>query len=96
MSTSIPSDPDPMLSRRKAAERLKKAGYPSSEKSLATQATRGNGPPFYHFGKWVLYRESELLFWAEHRLTPLRRSTSEGDAQIKSVRSRRLDAQASA
>ena len=58
---------------------LTEKGYPTSEKTLATQASRGNGPPHHLYGRYPLYRWAEVLAWAEARLRPPRRSTSEQD-----------------
>lgn len=66
--------------RREAAEFLQAHGFPVAAGTLATKATRGGGPPFIKFGNAVLYEEEALLAWAEARLTPPRRSTSEADA----------------
>ena len=42
---TIPSNPDALLRRKATADALTEKGYPTSEKTLATQASRGNGPP---------------------------------------------------
>jgi hypothetical protein len=70
-----------LLRRNECARILTSAGFPISPKTLATMASRGGGPPFYKFGRAVLYRWSDALAWAESRLSPLRRSTSEVDQQ---------------
>lgn len=75
-----PDDPDALLTRKQAADALTARGYPTSERTLSTKATRGGGPPFRKFGPRALYRWGDLLDWAEGRLSPLRRSTSEADA----------------
>ena len=68
----------PTLLRRKAtAEALTAAGFPVTEKTLATKAVRGGGPPYQTFGRTVLYRWADVLAWAEGRLSPPRGSTSE-------------------
>lgn len=69
------------LTRSGAADFLQTQGYPVASATLATMATRGGGPPFAKFGNVALYEEEALLEWAEGRLTPSRRSTSEADAQ---------------
>ena len=76
---TIPSDPDALLRRKATADALTEKGYPTSEKTLATQASRGNGPPHQLYGRYPLYRWAEVLAWAEARLKPPRRSTSEQD-----------------
>jgi hypothetical protein len=68
------------LRRRAAAKALTEAGFPMSPATLATQATRGNGPPYRLFGRIPLYSLAETLAWAELRLTPPVKSTAELDA----------------
>jgi len=72
--------PESLLTRKAAAEALTAAGFPVKVATLATKATRGGGPPYQLFGKKPLYRWSDTLAWAHSRLSPMRRSTSEGDA----------------
>ena len=76
----IPDDADTLLTRKQAADALTARGYPTSDRTLSTKATRGGGPVFRHFGPRVLYRWGDLLDWAQGRLSPPRRSTSEADA----------------
>lgn len=66
---------DRFLNRREAAARLAAIGLPISPTTLASAITRGNGPPCYRFGRRALYREGELLAWAEARLRPTGRRT---------------------
>jgi hypothetical protein len=77
----IPHDPDTLLRRDAVADALTEAGFPVAKTTLATMATRGGGPPYRSFGRVPLYRWHDALAWAEGRLTPARRSTSEADAQ---------------
>jgi hypothetical protein len=85
MTHPIPDDPDTKLRRRVTAEALTAKGYPTSEKTLATKATRGGGPPYQLFGRIPLYRWGDALAWAESKLSTPRRSTSEADAQRQSA-----------
>ena len=78
--TVIPTDPNALLRRRPFAVALTTAGYPTTEATLATLATRGGGPPFQKFGKYPLYRWGLGLGWAEGRMTRLVHSTAELDA----------------
>jgi hypothetical protein len=78
--SSIPDNPDALLTRDKAAAALTERGYPTSPKSLATMATRGGGPSFHRFGPRVLYRWRDALTWAEKRLSPPMSNTSEAEA----------------
>lgn len=79
MPIPIPGDPDALLRRRETAEALTALGFLTSEKTLATKATRGGGPPYRLYGRIPLYRWGDAQDWAQGRLSPLRRSTSEGD-----------------
>jgi hypothetical protein len=81
MAKSIPDSPDALLRRKATAEALTALGYPVSDKTLATKATRGGGPPYRSFGRTPLYRWGDALSWAESRLSAPRCSTSEADAQ---------------
>jgi hypothetical protein len=74
---TIPTNPDALLRRQMTAETLTEAGYPTSEKTLATMASRGNGPPYHRYGRYPLYRWADALAWAQARLKPARSSTSE-------------------
>jgi hypothetical protein len=76
-SLSIPNDPDVLLGREAAARALTAAGYVTSPATLATKATRGNGPAYRIFGKRAIYRWGDLIAWAEASTAPLRHSTSE-------------------
>jgi hypothetical protein len=75
----IPEHPDVRLTRRKTADRLTEAGFPVTEATLATKASRGGGPPFQKFGTRALYSWADALLWAQQRLSEPRCSTSEGD-----------------
>ena len=57
------------LRRKEAAEYLTNLGYPVSDKTLATMASRGDGPEFRHFGRKVLYEPALLVEWAESRVS---------------------------
>jgi hypothetical protein len=67
---------DRFLNRREAANFLRERGLPVSPATLATAVTRGNGPPFCRFGHRAVYRERELIEWAESRLQPAGRRTT--------------------
>ena len=69
------------LDRHGASALLAELGIPCAAATLATLATRGGGPPFVKFGPRALYRRSDLVAWAQSKLTPARRSTSEADAR---------------
>jgi hypothetical protein len=85
MITAIPESPTALLRRKATAEALSEAGFPVAEKTLATKAVRGGGPPYRTFGRTVLYQWSDALAWAEERLSAPRRSTSEVAAPPKAA-----------
>jgi hypothetical protein len=78
-----PDDPDTLLTRVDCAEALTAAGFPTSPKTLATKASRGGGPPFRRWGSKPLYPWGTSLSWAEARLGPPIRSSSEADAALQ-------------
>jgi hypothetical protein len=80
-SMATPDNPDTLLRRKAVAEALTAAGYPVTESTLATKATRGGGPSFRLFGRVPLYRWGDALAWAEGKMSAPRHSTSEGDVQ---------------
>lgn len=84
---TIPDNPEALLRRNQTAAALSQAGYPTSEKTLATQASRGDGPPFHRYGRYPLYRWADVLAWAEARLKPARSSTSAHQSLAETVRS---------
>jgi hypothetical protein len=75
-SSSIPENPEVLLSRKAAAGALTAAGYQTSPLTLATKATRGNGPPYRRYGKRAIYRWGDLIAWAEANTGPLRLNSS--------------------
>ena len=88
--TNIPDDLNAKLTRKATAEALTAAGFPVSEKTLATKATRGGGPLYQLFGRKPLYRWGDALEWAKSRLSKPIRSTSELEAAYP-WRDRQLD-----
>jgi hypothetical protein len=79
MSITALPDPDTLMTRDQIAEALTNAGFPVRPKTLATKAVRGGGPIFRRFGAKPLYRWADALAWAEGRLSPPIRNTSEAD-----------------
>ena len=79
--SSIPTNLDALLSRERAADALREAGYPVAKSTLATLAVRGGGPAFRKFGPRVLYRWGDLLDWVRGKMSTPRRSSSEADTQ---------------
>jgi hypothetical protein len=79
MSNSSLPDTDALMTRDQIAAELTKAGFPVRARTLATKASRGGGPIFRRFGSKPLYKWSEALAWAEARLSPAMRNTSEVD-----------------
>lgn len=82
MAAPIPDNPDTLLRRSAVAAALNAAGYPTTDKTLATKATRGGGPPYQLFGRVPLYRWGDALAWVESRLSSPRCSSSEGDLAV--------------
>src|SRR5450631_3833250 len=74
-----------LLTRSQTADALVKAGFPVSAKMLATKASRGGGPPYSLFGPRPLYGWRDALVWARSRMTPPRRSSSEGDSARETI-----------
>ena len=74
-----------LLTRSQTADALVKAGFPITAKTLATKASRGGGPPYSLFGPRPLYRWRDVLVWAHSRMTPPRRSSSEGDSARETI-----------
>ena len=72
--------PETRLRRKAVAEASTAHGYPIKEKTLATMASRGGGPPFQLWGRIPIYTWGPYLDWAEARLSEPRSSTSEADA----------------
>ena len=76
MSPNIPSR---MLRRTEAAQYVtNKFGIPCSPKTLAKLAcVTSTGPPFRLAGRFPLYPTDGLDAWAQSKIGPLVRSTSE-------------------
>jgi hypothetical protein len=72
-------DPDAQFTRDQLADELTKAGYPTTKTTLATKASRGGGPPFRKWGRRPIHRWGDALAWAQSRLGPVVRSSSELD-----------------
>ena len=75
--------PDTLLRRRELAKSLSALGYPVTEATLATKATRPGrfgGPPFRSFGRVPLYRWGDALTWAQGCMSEPRSNTSQPDA----------------
>ena len=52
------------------AAALSDEGLPTTSATLATWASRGEGPPYLKYGRYVRYRWGTSLRWAKDRLTP--------------------------
>ena len=69
---------DRLLRRLRAAEYITDTyGIPCSPNPLAKYACVGGGPPFRLAGRFPLYPVSGLDAWAQSKIGPLVRSTSE-------------------
>jgi hypothetical protein len=73
-------EPDALLTRAQAAAALTAAGHPIAVATLKTLASRGGGPAFQKAGSRVVYVWSTTFAWAQSKLGPVQRSTSENDA----------------
>jgi hypothetical protein len=80
MASPIPDDPGALLTRAQTGAALRAKGFPIADKTLATMASRGGGPPFQRFGRVPLYIWADTLIWARSRLTPPMKNTSAADA----------------
>lgn len=65
------------LSRKEASSFLAGLGLFIAPSTLAKYATIGGGPKFRRFGRQVKYLPSDLIAWAETRLSGPVQSTSE-------------------
>jgi hypothetical protein len=63
---SIPAET--FLTRLKVAQAQNACGVPCSPKTLASDASRGGGPPYHRFGRIVLYRWGDVVHWAVAKL----------------------------
>lgn len=66
-----------LLTRRQTAQHLSELGFAIQPATLARKAVVGGGPTFRKFGRTPLYKWSDVLAWAEARLSPPVHSTSE-------------------
>ena len=71
-----------LLRRAEAAQYVTDNYFPCSPKTLAKLACIGGGPVFQSFGRKPLYREADLLAWAQAKTTGPRRSTSDPGGAI--------------
>ena len=65
------------LTRLEAAEFLTVNGFPTGKGTLQKLASVGGGPPYRRYGNKALYIPSDLLAWAEARLTSPQTNTSQ-------------------
>ena len=72
---SIPADA--RLSRKHIAQALTDCGFPTSEKTLATKASRGGGPPYQRYGRIAIYTWSKTIDWILAELGKPARNASE-------------------
>jgi hypothetical protein len=63
------NDYDRLFDRKEAAFFLTERGYRTAPATLAKLACIGGGPTFESFGRRPLYREADLLAWAQARST---------------------------
>jgi hypothetical protein len=70
------------LDRAEAASYLTGRGLKIKKGTLQKYATTGGGPPYRRFGNKTLYTPDGLDHWAERKMSPPRRSTSEAKRDI--------------
>ena len=75
----VHSTEDPLLTRQEGAKALTEAGFPTSPATLATKVSRGGGPRYHLYSGRAIYRWSDLLAWAQARVSDPRSSSSEQD-----------------
>ena len=65
--------------RRKEAARFLRENFatPTSVQQFAKLAVIGGGPPFHKFSRFPIYKQSDLIAWAEKMLGEARSSTSD-------------------
>ena len=68
------------LTRVEAAAYLTALGFVTTKGTLQKWATVGGGPVYRRFGVRALYKPSDLDDWAQAKLGPPRRSTSDDQA----------------
>jgi hypothetical protein len=74
------------FSRVRAADFLtNEYGCATSKRTLEKLACSGGGPTYRLFGRRVIYRKSDLIAWAESRMSTPRRHTSEGHQNLRLV-----------
>jgi hypothetical protein len=78
-------DHERRLDRKQASQFLTDLGYRTAQATLAKLACVGGGPVFESFGRKPLYREADLLAWAEAKTTGPRRSTSDPGRAARGV-----------
>ena len=71
------------LDRRQAAAFLTEREYRTAPATLAKLASIGGGPTFVSFGRKPLYREADLIEWAQARTTGPRGSTSDAGTGLQ-------------
>jgi hypothetical protein len=75
--TTIPDDPEALLTARQLSAALTQAGYRIAPATLNTRVSRGGGPPYQKWNVTRLYRWGTALAWAQGRLGPPARTSAE-------------------
>jgi hypothetical protein len=72
------------LNRVQAAAFLTTLGIPRAPKTLAKEACRGDGPPYFRIGRHTFYDREDLAIWAAGKVSPkVRRARDLKAAQIE-------------
>lgn len=75
--------PRKFVDRKTAALMLSAVGLQTSPATLATLASRGGGPPYRRYGRRVVYVWSDLLAWANARVSTVRCNTSQSSVAFE-------------
>jgi hypothetical protein len=75
--TTIPDDPEALLTARQLSAALTQAGYRIATATLNTRVSRGGGPPYQKWNVTRLYRWGTALQWAQGCLSRPVRTTAE-------------------
>jgi len=64
------------LNRSEAADYLTQQGLTVARGTLQKLVSVGGGPTYHKFGRRAVYRQEDLIAWAQARMSAPRRSTS--------------------
>jgi hypothetical protein len=85
----VPTAPSARLSRRLTAEALSMVGYPTTQSTLNSLATTGDGPLFDRYGQYAIYEWGDAVAWVQSKSRGKRRSSSVGRSQEAAERAKK-------